>query len=445
VPFLTPPTLDLRVALFAALLTICAAALVAAWPLAQLRRSGPAPRGVAGESRPRVFRVLLVTQVSVTVALAVSAALLVRSLLNVRSNDPGYLVDGIVTAEIGLPRTLDTPQKIAAVEDGVRGHLEGRPGIRGIAVAYDRPLEANWSDVFRLASDVDAGEDVRGQAELRIVSPSYFDAMGVQVLAGRPFTVDDGLERPGIALVNESFARAHGGALIGRRLHSSAPRFTWGSSAPDEFEIAGIVEDERFRGLEHPSAPAVYLSTRQFPQTGFTLLIRTASGAGVGGREVRAAVRAVEPAAAVGTLTTLGRLLDDQLVARRVTADVVGGLSGLSLGLAALGVYGVLAMLVSSRAREIGVRLALGATPAGVAWRVVRESLVSVTPGIVGGLVLAFVAGRLLEAFLVGVSGRDPATFALVVLVVVIAAIAASTVPAVRAATVDPVSALRRD
>ena len=454
VPLLTPAGVDLRIAAVAALVALCSGLLIAAWPVGHLLRSGPAPRGVAGRARGRVFRVLVVAQASVTIALVVSAALLVQSLWSVRAEDPGFLVDGVVAADVGLPAALNTPATIVAIEDRIRQSFEGRAGVRAVALAYDHPLEANWTDAFRL-SGAAAGADaeVRGQAQLRIVSPSYFDALGVDALTGRTFSDDDGPGRPGVAVVNEAFVREHGGPVVGRRLRSAAPQMTWSASAPEEFEILGVVENERFRGLERPSEPAVYLSTRQFAQTAFTLLVVTGTRItsttslapdprAIAG-EVRAGVHAIEPGATVGPPVLLADILRDQLVARRVTADVIGGFAGSALALAALGVYGVLSMLVASRTREIGVRLALGASPRAIAGSVVRESVWNTAPGLVAGAGLALVAGRLLESFLVGVSSSDPLTVVLVTATMLGAAVLAALIPAVRAARVDPVVALR--
>lgn len=444
-PFLTTVALDLRVAIFAAAVAVSAGLLIAAWPLGRVLQLGPAPRGVVGLARPRVFRFLVAAQVSVTIALAASAALLVRSLWSVQAEDPGFLVDGIAVAEIGLPRTLDTPERIVAFEDRLRQAFLGRAGISAVALAYDHPLEANWTDAFALEAMPGRDAEVRGQAQLRIVSPGYFDTLGVEVLAGRIFTDDQGPGRAGVALVNEAFASAHGGSVVGRRLRTAAPRMTWGPSSPEDYEIIGVVENERFRGLERPSEPAVYLSTRQFAQTSFTFLIRTTADERTAMRDVRPGLRAVEPGATVGTPISLADILAEQLVDRRVTADVIGGFAGAALALAALGVYGVLAMSVASRTREIGVRLALGASPAGIAGRVVGESLMNAAPGIIVGVALAVLAGRFLEAFLVGVTGRDLATLTLVATTVLVAAVIAALKPALRAARIDPAVALRSE
>ncbi len=449
-PFLTSAVLDFRVAIVATLIAIGSGVLIAAWPVGHLLRSDPTPRGVAPGARGSVFRVLVAGQVAVSITLVASAALLMQSLWSVRSTDPGFVLDGVVIADIGLPAARDTPAKIAAFETAVRRSFENRAEVRAAALAYDHPLEANWIDAVRLdGADAGVDSEIRSQAQLRIVSANYFDALDVEILSGRTFNDEDGLGRPGVAVVNEAFVREHGATVVGRRLRSAAPQGTWGLTAPGEFEIVGVVENERFRGLESPSEAAVYLSTRQFPQTGFTLLLRmkqtlnTASEIRAVARDLRAGVRAVEPAATVSSARTLTDLLDDQLVARSVTANVISGFSGAALALAALGVYGVLSLLVASRTREIGIRLALGASPARIAGRIVRESLRNAAPGLALGVALAFVAGRLLEGVLVGVTAGDPVTLAVVAVTMLGTAVLAALIPAVRAARVDPAVALR--
>jgi putative ABC transport system permease protein len=218
---------------------------------------------------------------------------------------------------------------------------------------------------------------------------------------------------------------------------------TWGAGASGDFEILGIVENERFRGLERSSEPAVYLSTRQFPQTGVVLLLRAAQDPRTMLRDVRAGVRTVEPTATVSAPRRLADIADEQLVTRRVTADVISGFAAAALALAALGVYGVLTLIVASRTREIGVRLALGATPKGIARHVLLRSLVHALPGVALGIALAVIAGRLLEGTLVGVTGTDVSTLTAVAGTMLAAATVAALLPAMRAARVDPIDALR--
>jgi predicted permease len=445
VPFLTSPELDWRVALFAVGLAAVAAVLLTAWPIAKLMMAAPAPRGLALRPRGLVYRVLVVSQIAVTVALVVAASLLAQSLQSVRQQDTGFTVDDVLVANVGLPSTTPpAPRAIVATETRLLSSLAARPGIRDVAAAYDHPLEANWSEVPLVTGDT-TSEERRTPSELRIVSPGYFEALDVALLEGRLLTDADALDASGVAIVNRAFAQALGGAVLGRRLRSGTPQALYGEIARNEFEIVGVVDNERFRGLEQPVAPAFYLSTRQFPQATLSILVRTTGDPLAASADVRATVREVDSRITMERPQALADLLAEQMVARRVTTHVIGGFALAALALAALGMYGLLAVLVSNRTREIGVRLAIGASPSSVARQIMRESVRNASIGIAFGCVLALLAGRLIHNLLVGVSASDPATLATVSTVLLVVAAVAALAPAVRAARLDPVRSLRGD
>jgi putative ABC transport system permease protein len=445
IPFLTRPTVDLPVAAFAIVLALVATAILTGWPIVRLIAAAPSPRGTIARPRSLVYRALVVSQISITVALVAAAALLTESLQTVRHQETGFAIDRVLVADIGLPSTPSpNPAAIARAEQHLLESVAARPNVRAVAAAYDHPLEANWSETLTIVGDATADEQ-RRQVELRIVSPGYFEALDVEMLDGRTFTDRDRLEAPGVAVVNEAFVRELGGRVLGRRLRSSPPRFLYGSAAAAEFEIVGIVRNERFRGLEQPAQPAYYLSTRQFPQTAFSLLVRTHGDPLSVAADARSAVRAADTATTFTHATSLERVLADQLAQRRVTANVIGGFATAALALAALGMYGLLAVAVGSRTREIGIRLAVGASPASVAQQVVGDSLRNAVAGIAIGCVLALAAGSLIQSLLVGVSARDPKTLATVAGVLLVVALVAALIPARRAARIDPVDALRAD
>jgi putative ABC transport system permease protein len=445
IPFLTAPALDLRVAGLAVALAGIASVMLTAWPIARLIMSAPTPRGIAARPRGLVYRVLVVSQIAVTVALVVVAGLLAQSLQSVRRQEPGFAVENVFVADIGFPSSpLASARSVAVLEENLLTALAGVPTVRGVAAAYDHPLEANWTDTYTLAGDANAA-DQPAQGELRIVSPGYFEALDVELLNGRFLNERDNLDAPGAAVVNEAFARQVGGRVLGRRVRSGTPRFLWRDAVPTEFDIVGIVRNERSRGLELPAQPAIYMSTRQFPQQGFSVIARTSGDPLSIVGDVRSAVRATDTAITVSRPTSLEAILAEQLVARRVTTDAIGGFAAAALALAALGLYGLLAVLVASRTREIGVRLALGASPRLVAGQVVRDSLRSAAGGIVIGCGLALMTGRLIQSLLVGVSAADPLTLAAVVATVLAVAAIAALAPAKRAARIDPVDALRAE
>ncbi len=445
-PFLTVPGLDASVVASALVFAACAALIMTAWPIHRLRSAAPVPRGAAQAARPAVYRGLVVSQVAATVALVVVAALLSQSLSAVRGRETGLRVDGVFVADLGLPSAQPVEAgRIAALEESVLASVLEVQGIRAATLAYDHPFEANWSEAPTLVGDVTRAED-RRDAELRIVSPGYFAALGVDVIDGRALVTTDRLGAPGAAVINEAFARELGGRALGRRIRTGTPQAIAGPTAPAEFEIVGVVRNERFRGLEQPSQPALYLSTRQFPQTDLSILARTSAGDALDlAPQVRAAVRTVDRAITFDQPTTLDRILAEQLVARRMTTGVIGALAGAALGLAALGLYGLLTVLVVARRRDIGVRLALGASPQRVARDVLGESLRNALGGAALGLLLALVAGRLVSGLLVDVTAADPWTLATVAATLIAVAALAAIGPAWRAASVNPMGILRAD
>lgn len=443
-PLLTTPEVNAPVVAFAVALALLGGILLAGWPVTRLLMAAPTPRGVAARPRGGVYRVIVVSQVAVTVALAMAAGLLAQSFYTVRAERPGFAIEGVLVANVGLPAGSSADaQKVTAAEERVLAAIAARPNVTAVAAAYDHPLEANWSEAPEVLGNA-TREEQRRQAELRIVSPGYFEALDVDLLEGRVLTDRDRFDAPGAAVVNEAFAREIGGRAIGRRIRSGTPGSLL-TGAPGDFEIVGVVANERFRGLEQPAQPAFYLSTRQFPQTTFAILARTAGDPLEVAPDLRLAIRNVDPGITFDRPTSLERILGEQLVARRLTTDLVGAFAATAVGLAALGIFGLLAASVASRRREIGVRLAVGASPASIARRVVADSLANVGTGIVLGCALALVAGRLIQGLLVGVSPRDPLTLAAVSLLLLATAFGAALFPACRAARVDPAEALRAE
>jgi len=445
VPLLTLPSLDARTVAAAAAVSAFATLALAAWPIVRMR--GVMSRGVVPLARTVVFRALVVVQVSLALAIAASAALLQQSLDAVRNRDAGFALDNVLVAQVTLagPSYNASLDHVVASERRLTADLASLPGARGAAFTYDRPLEANWIDAFTMSGSAATRDDVSGSAQLRIVSPSYFETLGVRVTEGRTFTEHDSLEAAGTAVVNQAFAdRVLDGPVIGRTIRSGSTRVSTGySKVPGEFRIVGIVVNERFRGLERPSEPAVYLSTRQFPQLQLVMLVRTVGDPRTLAGPARDVVRRFDPGVPVDTMTTLSAILAEQLVTRRATTHVIDGFAAGALSLAALGLYGLLALLVASRTRETGVRLALGSSPGIEAARVLRECAVNTAIGVGGGLVLALAGGRLIRSLLVGVTSSDVMTLAAVSATMLMTAAAAAALPAWRAARVDPAAALR--
>jgi putative ABC transport system permease protein len=443
VPFVTVPAVDANIVVFVIALASVTVAAFTLWPMRRLRDLKGLAHSRTVTASPRVFRTLVMAQLAGTVALVAVSALLVRSFWSLQRRDAGFDAANVLALDMALPTRLSQPQSASAYETALRSQLSSTPWATGSALAYDSPQEANWLETITIVGDTqsrDAG--AAAQSQLRIVSPTYFRTLGVEVISGRAFEDQEGLGADGVVLVNEAFMRRTPLAL-GRRLRVSAPRATWGDAVPGEFAIIGVVEDERFRGLEADAEPAVYISTRQFPQAHFVLLVRTPAGGRDFSSDLRAAVRQLDSGASLSAVTTLTRELADQQLTRTLTTGLVAGFAALSLLLASVGLHGLLTLVVTGRRREIGIRLALGASRGTVAGLVIRESVRPVLIGLLTGLLLAQLASDSVRALLVDVTASDPWSLAGVTLFMIVVGVAAAAIPARHAASVDPARTLR--
>jgi len=445
VPFVALPTVDanvLAIVIALACLTVVALTL---WPIRRVRGLKGLAQQRAATVNPRAFRTLVVAQLAGTVALVVVSALLLRSFWALQSRDPGFDVSHVVAIDLGLPGArFVKPESVAGFETALRDRLSAAPWVEGAALAYDHPLEANWLDNVTVIGGFRGGDDddVAAQSQLRIVSPTYFRTLGVRVVEGRAFEDREGLSSAGVVVVNEAFMRRTSLAL-GRRVRVSAPRFNWGDAAPEDFAIIGVVEDERFRGLEADVEPAVYVSTRQFPLHDFVLLVRSPRARSDFGDALRALVREVEPSISLTAAITMRSVQEEQQLTRTLTTNLVTGFASLCLLLASVGLYGLLTLIVSGRRREIGIRLALGASRGTVAGLVIRESVRPILIGLLAGLVLAQLAGNSVRALLVDVTASDPWSLAGVTIFMFFVGVVAAAIPARQATRVDPANSLR--
>ncbi|HSF16098.1 MAG TPA: ABC transporter permease [Vicinamibacteria bacterium] len=388
---------------------------------------------------------LVVCEVALAVILVVAAGLLVQSFRRLREVDLGFVGKNVLLAELTLPPTrYDDWQAVSRFHREVLERLRRLPAVSEAALAYDHPLESNWIDSFRIVGGSQMEESFA--ATLRIVSPGYFRALGIELRQGREFAEIDDAEHPGAVIVNEAFVRRYfeGSRAIGRSLYSSTPSFV-GNDLPDTFEIVGVVENVRFLGPRSEPEPAFYLSAAQFPVTEMLLAIRTETdplGLAAG---IRGEIWAIDPNLPVSNVTTMERYVAEALAQPRFTATVLSFFGVAALALAGLGLYGVLAFTVARRTSEIGIRMALGARANDVIAMVVGQGLRLTTVGLILGLAGALVTSRVLSGLLFGVRGTDVTTFGAAVVFLGLVAAGASYVPARRAARVEPLRALRYD
>jgi predicted permease len=381
----------------------------------------------------------------VSVVLLVSAGLLVRAVWRLQDTDPGFAADGVLTLRTSLPRPrYDSPVRRDAFYSRVVAGVEALPGVERAAFISFLPMRMTGGIWPVLMPGEEEGVRRQGDvASLRFVTPGFFDALDIPILSGRDVGRSDTFDRPFVAVVSASFARRYWPDQdpIGQR-------FTF---AFFERTVVGVVGDIRVRGLERGSEPQAYLPHLQVPEGGLIfydprdLAIRATAPAAALVPAVREIIRAADPEQPVSDIMPLAEVVAGQTASRRAQLRVLGALAALALLLAGVGVHGLLAYTVAQRRGEIGVRLALGAQPRGIAAMILREGLGLALAGTVPGLLAAYAAARGMGALLFGVRPADPPTFAIAVGFVLAIAIVGSLLPAMRAVRVTPLAVMRAE
>ncbi len=452
-PRLDTVTIDVRVVAFAIGLALVTGVLFGLIPLLQARRldlvaalaeDGLAPAGGGARSpTARLRAAIMAGQVAITCVLLVGAALLGRSFVALLHADRGYDPSNVLTAGVVMPDAAYTPARRIQVLDALLARLRAQPGVRVAAVSSMLPLLGGDALMgFRMPARGAASGEVQVHASVRLVSPGYFATMGIALLAGRDFTDADTRTSLPVVIVNHTFAERYlAGSPIGRTLPLGADEHR-----PDS-QVVGVVDDVRQRGATDPPQPELYLACAQrndgYGSPWAFLAIRTASDPAAFVPSFRAFVRDQDPTLALESVMTMEDRVMTSLTQPRLYAVLLGAFAVFALAIAGVGLFGVLSYSVAQRTREIGVRTALGARPRDIVRLVVGQGLAMTAAGLVAGLAAAFVLTRSLSAFLFGVSAHDPESFVAVPIVLAAVAIAASVVPARRAARVDPQRVLR--
>jgi putative ABC transport system permease protein len=437
--------LDGRVLLFA--LGVTAAATLAAGLAPALRAAKADPqdamrgtgRGTSHDSaRHRFLHGAVITQVALALALLMGSGLLVRSLSRLLATDPGFRPEGVLTAQVALPRlTYDTPEKVQGFYDALLDRLRATPGVQGAAVVaflpFGGPIDSSPFSVVGREAPRDGEQP---HANYNVVSDDYFRAMGVRLVRGRGFAPGDARGAPAVAVVDEELARRHfpGEDPIGKRIRQM-----------DDLEIVGVVANVAPGALGETPHPTIYYPLRQRGTGGAGVVVRGTLPPPAAARLVRTAVADLDRQLPVHDLRVMQERVVESLGARRLAVAVLAGFAGVALALAVLGIYGVLSYSVSQRARELGIRTALGARTQDVVSLVLGRGARLTALGLGAGALLFLALGRALSALLYGVSPRDPVTFAGGIALLGAVALFASWLPARRAARVDPVTALRAE
>lgn len=448
VPLLGEVSLDGVVVGFAAGATALTALLCGLAPLWTLRHASlvtalrDGGRGTTEAGHGRLRSGLVVIEVTLAVALLAGAGLLVRSVLALQAVDPGFDASRVLTMQVirSAASPADAP-RVARFHQDVVDRLRTIPGVTHAAGTVFLPLAGMGSATsFWMADRPEPSAADRPVADIRPVTPGYFQAMGIAMLAGRDFEAGDTPERPLVAVVNETFARrfSTGDNPMGRRL-----TYSW--DKPTTVEIVGVVEDVRLTTLDGEVRATVYLPNAQRTIPMMTYVMRTEGDpVSLAGPAV-AAVRGIAPDQPVSQVRPLGEVVRRSLARPRIASTALLAFAAVALLLATIGVYGVIAYGVSQRWTEFGVRLALGASPGALRRMVIRRGVTLVMLGLLFGLAAAFPLSRALESQLFGVRPFDWPTYGLVAALMAIVGLTASWIPALRATRVDPVAALRAD
>ncbi|MFL5581854.1 MAG: ABC transporter permease [Gemmatimonadaceae bacterium] len=433
--------LTMAVALVVGLAVGLAPALRASRPdLARGLRDGSA---ASGRRRSRLRDALLVAQVAFSLVLLAVSGLFVRALDRGRGVHPGFEVDGVATAAFDVGASGYDSARGRAFYQTLARRLSARPGVTAVGYARVLPLSMNemGAEVAVDGYAPPGGTPGGGHfVAMNEVDAGYFDAVRHPVLAGRVFRAADDSAAAPVAVVSEAFARRYWPALppreaVGRTFRSEGQAVT----------IVGVARDAKFGRLDEAPKPFVYFPAAQHWSPTSNLLVHTSGDPAALARAIRDEVRALDATLPAPTVTTLRQAASVVLLPQRVAVAVTGALGVVGLLLAVVGLYGVLSFSAAQRVREIGVRLALGATRGNVQGLVVGEGMRLAAVGMGIGLALALVATRALTPFLFGVSPLDPATFLAIAATLGSAAFVASWLPARRAAKVDPVVSLRQE
>ncbi len=395
-------------------------------------------RGSVGNAGNTLRAGLVVAEVALAVVLVVGAGLATKSFARLLSIDPGFNPHNALAVRLGIPYERYGEERVRGYYQALLDRIAAVPGVEAVGSAKDFPLRGA-GELRPLTVPGNAGGTGDRPARLPVlhVSADFFRAMGIPLREGRTFTMADRENAPPVWIVNEAFAK--------RYFPNESPVGKVVRMGPVSIQIIGVVGDFRQKTLTEPAEPYAYIHYPQNMRAGMSIAVRTAGDPLRYANAVRDAIWSVDRDQTITKIETLAAIVGGNVARPRLLATLLllFGVMGLTLG--ALGIYGVLAYAVSQRRQEIGVRVALGASPGSVLRLVVGQGMSLATAGVVAGIAGALVLTRVMSAVLYDVRVTDPATFVTVVVVLLGAALVASWLPARRALRIDPVQALRAD
>ena len=447
-PLAATPPMDLRVLVFAALMTILTGIGFGVLPALRVSGDGDmsglregARGGVGGPRRLR--SALVLTEIAVSMVLVVSSGLLIRALWRVQNIDPGFRSEGVLTLRTSLPMTrYAATARRAQFYDQVLSEVAALPGVSSAAYASFLPMVMRggiWP-VTLPGRPEDENED---KVSMRFVTPGFFETLGVPLRRGRDVNQFDTRYAPAAAVVSESFARTYwpNEDALGKRFNVTF----------QERIVVGVVGDVRVRGLERESEPQVYLPYQQVADGAVPfyapkdLAIRSSLDPSALVPRIREILRRADPLVPISDVKTLGAIVEIETAPRAAQLRVLGAFAFIAILLAGVGIHGLLAFTVSNRLQEIGVRIALGAARGHILNLILADGLRLAAFGVGLGVVGAYAAGRAMAALLAGLSPGDLPTFATAALLAVAMTLLGSLVPALRAVRVNPTTVMRTE
>jgi len=448
IPRLADVWIDLRVLAFTAAIAAGTAllfGLAPMWLIARDAATGLNGRGATGH-HSYVRRSLVVCELTLAVVLLIGAGLLIRSYEHVQQVNPGFDPDGVMTFSVSLPDAgYPDADRAGAFITTLVSRIGARPGVTSAAAVYGLPFAGQFSasTSFTRAGETDSAD--APNAGMRIVTPDYFKTLRIPLQSGRLFDEHDDGRGAEVVIVNHRAAVRFwpGQDPIGRQIHVGVTLSR--SARSGEKTIVGVVGDVKYGALDADTPAEIYLPYLQHQVSAVTIAVRTAADPASIAPLLRQDVGALDRELPIANLRPMTSLIGTSVAERRFIMMLLTTFATVAVALAAIGIYGVLAYLVGQRTREIGVRLAIGATPPEIAWMFIREGAMLAAAGLVCGIAGALSATRMLSASLFGVTAADPLTFGLVAAGLAAVALLAAFVPARRAARVDPTNALRDD
>lgn len=451
-PRLGEISIDTTVLVFAIAMTLLTALVFGLGPAMQTARTAANDLGrigqrvAGGRGVRRGHQALVIGELALAQALLVGAGLLLVSFVHATQIDLGYATTDRVLAEINLTPeyiqpagpdgSIDPAKKIHFI-NAVLDRVRTQQGVRAVAASSTAPLTGAPNRGMRIEGDPILPPEQQPSADFQLITPDYFRVLGITLVAGRAFSSNDRAGTPPVLIVNQALADKYFGGRdpIGKVIVFGGTR---------RHQIVGVVANARYRSVEQPADPTFYLPLEQnderWPFLAFTVWSDRGSAAAA---LLRSAVHDADPQQPISRVRTIEEILADSMAARRFNTWIVALFAATALLLAAIGTYGVMSFAVTSRTRELGVRAALGATPGELIRMMAQQGLLLTISAIGIGLAGAMAVTRFMASMLFGVAPRDPLTFAIVAAVLGAVAIAATLIPARRAMTANPITALR--